>query len=286
MKRFQDDAMEIFLAAPPGWESSAPPSGFEIAHLDYKLEDSRLWRAAGGGARGGLMVCEIAGPAAVRDPLTTVRTILAECTARDYSGVVLDIEGAPDRTSAELARLISAAARDRGLRFFAAERLALAAGAPYGGVLIHTALSGGSLEARLRDATDLFGAGHAALEIDVIAEDFTLPAPRGEGRELSRSELSALAARHCQKPHFSEALCCNYFTYRDGTARHFILYDDLGSVRAKLSLGARLGIDAAFLFLPHAADFAFMLRDAPPSRSAQSQTADALSRGRSAGTSS
>jgi hypothetical protein len=206
------------------------------------------------------MVCDIASRAALRDPRAAARAIFAECVARDYGGVVLDLEGEPDGTRIELARLTGAEARNRGMRFFASERLALAAGAADCAALVPTALSGGSLETRLREAPGAAVGGRRALEIDIVREDFTLPAPRGEGRTLSAGDLASLAGRHCRTPCFSRELCCNYFTYRSRTARHIVLYDDLTSVRAKLSLGARLGLDAAFVFFPHASDFAANLR--------------------------
>ncbi|MDR1590098.1 MAG: hypothetical protein LBS51_07905 [Oscillospiraceae bacterium] len=252
--------MKIFLASPPETAADAARTGLELAHLDYKLEDGRLWRIEGGGARGGLMVCELAGLAAESDARAAARDILAECSARDYGGVVLSLERAPNRSHIELARLTGAAAAERGMLFFSGERLALAAGLPSGAALIPASPDGGSLEARLREAAGLFGAERVALEIDVVMEDITPPSPPGAGRPLSRGELSALAARYCKKPQFSEYLCCNYFTYRAGASRHVILYDDLASVRAKLSLGASLDIGAAFLFYPRAADFASSLR--------------------------
>jgi hypothetical protein len=131
----------------------------------------------------------------------------------------------------------------------------MAARAPGAVAVISTAMSGGSLSDRLAEAVSFFGRARLALEIEIIAEDFTLPAPRGESRSVSPDELSALASRHCRAAHFSNELCCGYFTYRDGASRHIVLYDDLASVKAKLSLGARLGISHALLPYPHAERF-------------------------------
>ncbi|MDR1217150.1 MAG: hypothetical protein LBJ99_01030 [Oscillospiraceae bacterium] len=125
--------------------------------------------------------------------------------------------------------------------------------------LIPTAMSGGVLADRITEAVGRFGGDGVALEIDMVSEDFTLPAPRGEGRRVTADELTSLAVRYCRKAHFSDELCCGYFTYREGASRHVVLYDDLFSVRAKLSLAAGLGVVTAFLFYPQAAPFASRL---------------------------
>ena len=46
----------------------------------------------------------------------------------------------------------------------------------------------------------------------------------------------------------------NYFTYTEGNAGHFVLFDDAGTLRQKIRLARELGIREAFLMYPEVAD--------------------------------
>ena len=175
-----------------------------------------------------------------------------ECANRNFSGIAIDTGGAKHSPSAlPLSRLLATAAEQNGLQLFVPESLSAAGENAI--VRISTALSGGTLTRHMTDAVDKYGAGRVALEIERVCMDFELPTPSGIGKALSQRELAALMSRHTAHPFFSPALGTNYFAYRDKNAR-FVLFDDAVSIRHKLSLGVRLGIESAFLFYPHVTD--------------------------------
>lgn len=99
------------------------------------------------------------------------------------------------------------------------------------------------------------------MEVERVRMDFTLPAANGTGRELTPEAFSALAEAYRPRSFFSEALCAHYFTYQDKKGTHFVLYDDAVSIRRKLALAARMGIDSAFMFYPHVRDLVGELAD-------------------------
>jgi spore germination protein YaaH len=122
--------------------------------------------------------------------------------------------------------------------------------------LIGTAISGGALERRRGEAAEQYGPARIALEVERVASDFYLPAPEGEGRSLGREELKRLIVERNPFVFFSHELCARYFTYMDKkSGAHFILFDDLSSIRQKLLLAEQLGIREAFLLYPEVKDF-------------------------------
>ena len=142
--------------------------------------------------------------------------------------------------------------RSRGLNCYVSEQYGEAA--PAAGVLIPTAVSGGSLEGRLRGAVRQFGAERTAIWLNRGMEDFTLPAPSGSGRPLDLEELEALREKYRASCFFSDALCARYFTYMEGMEGHFVLFDDLASLQKKLNLAGQLGIRTVFLPLAELGD--------------------------------
>jgi len=171
--------------------------------------------------------------------------VLRECTARRFTGVVCRFGSHPAPALAQLAGQVAQVCAGRGLECFVSEGCGDAA--PQGTVVIPTALSGGSLRRRLEEAVEQFGRGRVALWVDRVAQDFTLPAPTGEGERLSVAELARRREELGRAVFFSDELCAHYFTYMVGETGHFVLFDDAGSVRKKLRLAAGLGVNTAFL---------------------------------------
>ena len=61
--------------------------------------------------------------------------------------------------------------------------------------LVSSAVSGGSLEQRLRDVLGRYGQERVVLFLERRAEDFFLPSPTGSGQPLSREALRELMDR-------------------------------------------------------------------------------------------
>ena len=133
-------------------------------------------------------------------------------------------------------------------------------------LFLSSALSGGSLEGRLREAAGAWGPDRLALCLERRAEAFPLPAPTGEGRPLSREELEELLARREPAVFFSQALCAHYFTLpRRGGGAEFVLFDTAESLRRKRELARSLGIRRFLLLCPQTEDLLpALLAPGPP----------------------
>lgn len=237
----------LILAALPGSVTSAGSWGRPLAHLAYRVGGGpHLFRANGPVTpQGGLMVIDDAGFSGGGEPESFCNEVLRECAARKLTGVVCRFQLRPVPVLTQAVGKLGELCRGRGLEFFVSE--------PYGGaassakVLISTALSGGSLQGRLEAAGESFGAGRLSMWIERTAEDFLLPSPSGTGAPITVEELERRRAEHGADIFFSGELCAHYFTYMAGEKGHFVLFDDAGSIRKKLRLGAELGVGTAFL---------------------------------------
>ena len=232
-------SVNIYLAAGPEDLAEAEKAGFPTAQMVYAAgRDGRLFRAERApDTRGGVGVVDCAGAGS---PDRLAEALRREARVRGLSGMSLE--------NASPAMLRAAA--DTGLRIYGDEASAPGTGAA---VLISTALSGGSLSLRLREAMDRFGA--VAAEAEVMRMDFTLPERTGEGRPLEREEARRLLREAGGRSFFSEELMTFYFSFRRGREIHFILYDNAESLRRKLRLLEELGVPDAFLYYPRVRDY-------------------------------
>lgn len=221
--------------------------GLPLVRFSYRVGlGPHLFRAKSGQPfKGGLMGIELGrfdgkGPV---EPFCA--EVLRECGLRHFSGVVCRFDGPPRPGVGELLCRLSEHCGSRGLSCYVSE--AYGTLAPQAGVLIPTAVSGGSLAGRLEMAAHRFGVGRVALWLERAGEDFLLPSPKGSGNPLDPAALEALRERHQANCFFSDELCARYFTYMEGEEGHFVLFDDLASLQKKLSLGRRLGVHTVFL---------------------------------------
>ena len=244
--------VSLFLAVTPSEASDCRGYRVPLCHIAYALTDGgRLARSPlPRGVQGGLMGLSdrCAGPLPCSDALC--RTIVRECAAHRFGGVLADFEGTvADDRSAFLSRL-GAMLVQSGRRLYVPERFAV----PEASVLICTAISGGTLRERLSDAAARYGAQRVALDCQRLAMDFSLPCRSGEGRPLTPEELSSLRERCGASVFFSEELCANYFSYRSDAQAHFVLFDTAETLRRKRQLGCERGIETAFLMYPEVSD--------------------------------
>jgi len=209
--------------------------------------------------RGGLMVLgdgDVEPDFGNGGPDVLAAEVIRECIQRGFDGVVL----AFGRTSPVLhatAAVLSGRLRRQGGELYLPE--AYADDSDWAKILIPTAISGGSLTARLQEVVGFYGAERICLDIERICMDFCLPSEGGQGRPLSTKELYTLVRERAPQPYFSQDLAAYYFTYQDEAGSHFVLYDDAGSIRKKLFLAERLGIDSAMLLYREVSDILSLL---------------------------
>ncbi|MCI9263392.1 MAG: hypothetical protein HFF06_02345 [Oscillospiraceae bacterium] len=238
---------KLFLAAKPGEINAAGGWGWPLAHLAYRVGGGpHLFRANGPVTpQGGLMVIDDAGFSGGGEPEGFCNEVLRECAARRFRGVVCRFLERPAPVLAQAVGKLGELCGGRGLELYVSEGYAGAGGG--GRILISTALSGGSLRGRLEEARERYGHDRLALWVERRAEDFLLPSPSGAGSPLTAEELERRRGEYGGDVFFSAELCAHYFTYMAGEKGHFVLFDDVGSIRKKLRLGEELGIRTAFL---------------------------------------
>lgn len=247
--------MQTFLIVSPPDAQAASGYHHALAHAAYRIGEgsSLLRRNLPMQSRGGLLCVSDRRIPPIDDPENLCRGILRECGRRNYQGVLLDFETPPQQD-----RMIFVQQLEQRL---SANRRTLYLPEPYMDLapnaigLICTALSGGTLEQRLKEAIEHRGrADRLALDVQRLRMDFTLPAQSGEGMPLTREAFQNLLQRETPSVFFSPELCARYFTYTQNGVLHFVLFDDAETLQRKVSLGATLGFSAAFFLWPEVAD--------------------------------
>lgn len=242
--------MQLFLSVTPQEERDASRFTKRFAHVAYRIgpESSLLRRDLLLETRGGLLSLGDLDAPVIGAPGTLAAAAVRECQRREYSGVLLDFESAPRPDRRAFVKALSGSLRNLRRDLFVPESYAFDGGT----AVITTALSGGNLTERLRQAIGSYGA--VALDLQRLMMDFPLPSPSGEGTPLTREALRALRETHSPAVFFSQELCARYFTYSKGGQTHFVLYDDGETLTYKLRLGQSLGIAAAFAMYPEVSD--------------------------------
>ena len=240
---------ELLLALPAGRETGGRSFGLAPAHMAYRIGPGPrlLGIQLPQGLRGGLMLVDCAGFDGTGDPVGCCRQILGECRRRSFRGIVCDFEGMPTECLGKLVEILDRNCAAQGWGLYVPE--SYAPRAPQARVLIPSALTHGTLERRLGEAAERYGAGRTALAVEWVREDFLLPA-RGRGEPLSREALEGQMERLEPAVFFDRGLCAHYYTYMRGPQAHFVLFDTHKSVRAKLDTAQRLGLAAALLPQP------------------------------------
>lgn len=246
-----------YLLTPPDCLSQSRSWKLPMAHMAFQLgPEGRLRQAAlPEGKLGGLMLLGLPEePAEGTDPRLGVRDILAACQARDFRGVVLDLEGPPTPYRASLIPALDEALARSRRGLFLPEPYANYSARAF--LYLSSALSGGSLSRRLETAAEQYGADRLVLSLHRAREDFFLPATQGAGKPISQGELERRMAQLEPRVFFSQELCAHYFTYMSReTGAHFILFDDKTSLRKKREIAQKRGIQRFFWLYPEVAEY-------------------------------
>jgi hypothetical protein len=142
---------------------------------------------------------------------------------------------------------LEGALEQAGLTLYVNEPYGLCA--PRARVFLSSALSGGTLEGRICAARKEYGRERVVLAVERMGEDFTLPAPDGQGRHLGSKSAAEMARTRGLTVFRSEELCASYCTFQEGDSTHLLLFDTDEDVREKLRLAQRLGVERVLLAL-------------------------------------
>ncbi len=166
--------------------------------------------------------------------------LASECRRRGFSALVSE-GGSP--SALEVLRFCDALLRRGIAPILPEESWVPGCG---GALLISSAVSGGTLEERLRGA--LAKSPDLALDLERLCHRFPLPCPDGQGERISGEELEKLLRRGAAVQ-FSRELMCKAFPLEDGEESRFILFDDRETLVEKVCLAASLGVGRGFLLL-------------------------------------
>ncbi|MCD8385164.1 MAG: hypothetical protein LUC39_09470 [Clostridiales bacterium] len=238
------------------------PTPFAPALMSYRVGPGpELLRSQGSfPLRGGLLGLNAVSTVPEGDPGHFCRQVVRECQTRGAVGVLADWEPM-QRPLLPLVRRLGQALRPAGLLLLLPE--CWGGAAEQADILIPSALSGGSLELRLKEAAERYGAERTVLALQPVREDFLLPAPSGQGKALSPQALANLRSRTHAPVYWSRELCARYFTYRDNQGVHFVLFDDGDSLCRKLELAGGMGIRRAVVAWEEIAPWSSALSGSP-----------------------
>ena len=244
----KQSASQFFLLSTPDRVHAASGHGLPLAHMVYRIGNGpQLLRAQGSALpQGGLMVIGEEHFDGMGDASNFCQDVVRECVSRRFRGIVLDLDSKPTSSISHIISFLSTQAKKRSWSFYLPQ--AYSNYGEHANLMVSTAISGGTLQHRLEELVKRYGADRVTLCLERSAEDFFLPAPSGSGRPLSRDALQKRIKELSPSIFFSHELCAHYFTYMSRDSRaHFVLFDDVGSIRKKVSMAENLGIRQFFL---------------------------------------
>lgn len=246
-----EQKQKIILASPPAAAAKARATGLAVAHMAYRIgRDLHLYRSElSGFSRGGLMYVD-----SVDSHLGSIRElpkeIANECYYRNFSGIVLAFEKNCSRVLIELVKHLDAQQAEHGLKIYVPQWLGKYTKNSV--VLISSHISTGSLEKLLDSACAEYSPNRVALEVECGAVDYSIPCLSEMGRPISAEECERLKTG--RSSFFSRELCSYYFTYHKKNEAHFVLYDNAASIRRKLYVAEKMGIDSGFFYYPEVSE--------------------------------
>ena len=226
-------------------------------HMTYRMgRGPHLFRASGSAApRGGYMFLDGRGFDGLGPTAPFCQEVIQECMARGFTGVVCDFEGGKLPPLEQVIQELGHQCFRRSWTLVAPEQYGHCS--PHAQVAISSALSGGTLVQRLREAQERFGRDRVVLALQRVAEDFFLPSPTGSGTPLTQEELQARIRQRQPSIFFSHELCARYFTYMSReSGAHFVLFDDASTLAQKLQVARSLDIRTVLAVWPEISDAA------------------------------
>ena len=141
-------------------------------HMAYRMgRGPHLFRVSGSSApRGGLMFLDCRGFDGFGPTPPFCQEVLRECMARGFTGVVCDFEAGCLPPLEQVVQELGNQCFRRRWAFLVPEQYGHCS--PHAQVCISSALSGGTLVQRLREAQERFGRDRVVLALQRVAEDF------------------------------------------------------------------------------------------------------------------
>ena len=160
-------------------------------HMTYRMgKGPHLFRVSGSAApRGGFMFLDCRSFDGLGPTPPFCQEVLRECMARGFTGVVCDFESGRIPPLEQVVQELGNQCFRRSWTLLVPEQYGHCS--PHAQVCISSALSGGTLVQRLREAQERFGRDRVVLALQRVAEDFFLPSPTGSGTPLTQEELAA-----------------------------------------------------------------------------------------------
>lgn len=248
------EKFRLILATPPTDLAKARSYHFPIAHMAYRIGSGpHLLRSQlPASLRGGYMVLDDQGFDGRGEPGLLCQEIMRECNNRGYTGLICNF-GDHMPLLGRVITALSPGFRKRNWRLYVTEDYAR--DSETSRVLIPTALSGGSLQYRLEEVVELYGAQRITLDVNRSIMDFQLPSTSGQGQSMGLAELQEKITQRSPTVFFSNDLCAHYFTYMTHqSGAHFILFDDADSIKSKMRIAHQVGIAEGILAYPEVAD--------------------------------
>ncbi len=184
-----------------------------------------------------------------------VKSILHEVKRGEFAGIFADFER-KDKAVCSLLSELDEMTNKENIPFYVPvcnERAV-----KYATLVTQSALSGGSLEEYILGLDKKYK-DRIAVSIRPICTDFILPSENSEGTPISHREKQEKMQKYNAGAFFSRELCAKYFTYMDESDQgHFVLFDDLGTISAKIEILNNLPVKKIFALYP---DIEKLLRD-------------------------
>ncbi len=236
---------KIYLSAPAEFAAEASLHG-PVSVMAYRVgRDRHLYRLPLPARRFALMEVDGSSFTGFGPHRALIGELTGEARRRGYRGLRICLPR-PTPQLCAFAGALDAEARRLGLALFLPEAYAHAA--PAARLTLPAQNTAGTFEGRISKLRALYGPERLAPTLERAYTDFALPARTGHGTAL-RNPPALLGTAF-----YAAQLCANYASYARAGRAHLVVWDDLGTLRRKLSVLRQLGIGAAFLYYPHAAD--------------------------------
>lgn len=239
----------IYLGVTPAELGDTKPFSGQEIQLLYRCDSRlKLLQASGkkSATKGHIMGIDNQITAPQGDSEAFCQQVLGQVKTHCYAGVCCLFHGPTTDRLAQVTQALAKLCHQQRLQFLVSEPYGHHA--PHSKVLISTALSGGTLEARFAQAKQQYGAQRVLMDIDCVREDFLLPAPHGSGETLSEQQLTNLMVQENAAVFFSKELSARYFTYQNTEhSLRFVLFDDQVTTKEKMKLAKQWNLAGAVL---------------------------------------